>query len=76
MLINKRSDDMNDFLKAAKLLNVEDQKLVCNFIRDLSISYDPDWVTLTDEEKRELEFISKNDEFVSFEDAMEELKNE
>lgn len=67
---------MNDFVKVVKLLNVENQNLVCNFIRDLSISYDPDWVNLTDEEKRELEFISENDEFISFEDAMKELKHE
>lgn len=76
MLINKRSDGMNDFVKVVKLLNVKNQNLVCNFIRDLSISYDPDWVNLTDEEKRELEFISENDEFISFEDAMKELKHE
>lgn len=64
---------MNDFMKVINLLSLEDQELVYNFISDLSICYDPDWVILTEKEKTELEEISKNNEFVDFEDLLKEL---
>lgn len=64
---------MTDFMKVIDLLSPKNQELVCNFVSDLSICYDPDWVILTEQEKRELEEISKNNEYMDFDDFLKEL---
>lgn len=64
---------MTDFMKIIDLLSPRNQELVCNFVSDLSICYDPDWVILTEKEKRELEEISKNNEYMDFDDFLKEL---
>lgn len=64
---------MRTFLDSIQELSIEDRQLVDNFIKDLAISYDPEWVMLTEEEKRELESIEKEDTFIDFDLAMRAL---
>lgn len=65
---------MSDFIKDMEELTQEDQKLVLTFLQDMRISYDPDWVTLTDEERKELEEVKKEEKFINFEELTKELK--
>ena len=67
---------MNDFIKNVSLLSDEDKDLVYNFVSDLSVCYDPDWILLTDKEKNDLEEISKNGEFIDFKDFLKEFRKE
>ncbi|WP_108831495.1 hypothetical protein [Aedoeadaptatus coli] len=67
---------MNDFIKKVSLLSDKDKELVYNLVNDLSISYDPDWVLLTEKEKSNLEEISKNGEFRDFKDVLKEFYHE
>lgn len=65
---------MNEFILRMQELSGEDQTLVLTFLEDMRISYDPDWVTLTYEEEKEIKEIEGKGDFVRSEEVMKELE--
>ncbi|NMW84705.1 hypothetical protein HKO22_02965 [Peptoniphilus sp. AGMB00490] len=64
---------MDTFTKDMAELTVEEQKLVLTFLQDMRISYDPEWITVTNEEAKELQQIEEQGEFISLDEAIKEL---